>query len=104
MRSNRHLTPTPAHDQRGAALILVVVGMVALLGIVGLALDSGHAMLNKTRLQNTVDAAALAAAKTLDQTADVALAEAAAVAMFAMNAGNAGNREIGEAMREATSP
>ena len=40
-------------------------------------------MLNKTRLQNTVDAAALAAAKTLDQTADVALAEAAADAMFA---------------------
>ena len=78
-------------------MILVVAGMVAILGIAGLALDSGHAMLNKTRLQNTVDAAALAAAKTLDQTADVALAEAAAGVMFAMNADNAGNRELGEA-------
>jgi hypothetical protein len=78
-------------------MILVVAGMVAILGIAGLALDSGHAMLNKTRLQNTVDAAALAAAKTLDQTADVALAEAAAGVMFAANADNAGNRELGEA-------
>jgi Flp pilus assembly protein TadG len=87
----------PAARQRGAALILVVVGMVAIVGIVGLALDSGHAMLNKTRLQNTVDAAALASAKVLDETADVALAEAAARAMFATNANNAGNRELGDA-------
>ncbi len=100
MRGDRHLTDgAAARDQRGAALILVVVGMVAILGVVGLALDSGHAMLNKTRLQNAVDAAALAAAKTLDQTADVALADAAADAMFALNAGNAGNREIGESLR-----
>jgi Flp pilus assembly protein TadG len=84
-------------SQRGAALILVVIGMAAILGVVGLALDTGHAMLNKTRLQNSVDAAALAAAKVLDQTADEALAEAAANAMFATNAGNAGNREIGDA-------
>lgn len=78
-------------------MILVVAGMVAILGIAGLALDSGHAMLNKTRLQNTVDAAALAAAKTLDETADVALAEATANVMFATNSGNAGNRELGQA-------
>jgi len=71
--------------------------MAAIIGVAGLALDSGHAMLNKTRLQNTVDAAALAAAKVLDQTADVALADAAADAMFALNAGNAGNRELGTA-------
>jgi Flp pilus assembly protein TadG len=84
-------------QQRGAALILVVVGMVAILGIAGLALDGGHAMLNKTRMQNTVDAAALAAAKTLDETADEALAQAAAVAMFTTNASGAGNRELAEA-------
>jgi Flp pilus assembly protein TadG len=87
----------PHSAQRGAALILVVIGMVAILAVVGLALDSGHAMLNKTRLQNSVDAAALAGAKVLDQTADEALAEAAAMAVFATNAGNAGNREIGDA-------
>jgi Flp pilus assembly protein TadG len=98
MRADRHRPGRAGQrEQRGAALILVVVGMVAILGIAGLALDSGHVMLNKTRLQNAADAAALAAAKVLDQTGDVALADAAADAMFASNAGNAGNREIGDA-------
>jgi hypothetical protein len=77
-------------------MILVVVGMFALLGIAGLALDGGHGMLNKNRLQSTVDAAALGAAKVLDQTADEGLAQAAALAMFASNAGNPGNRELAE--------
>jgi Flp pilus assembly protein TadG len=84
----------PLDRQNGAALVLIVAGMVAILGIVGLALDSGHAILNKTRLQNTVDAAALGAAKTLDETGDVALADADARAMFAANAANSGNQEI----------
>jgi len=98
MRGDRHPSDRATkRNQRGAALILVVIGMAAILGVAGLALDTGHAMLNKTRLQNAVDAAALAAAKTLDQTADVVLADAAADAMFSVNAGNAGNREIGEA-------
>jgi Flp pilus assembly protein TadG len=83
--------------QRGAVMILFVAGMVAIIGIAGLALDGGHAMLSKTRLQNSVDAAALSAAKTLDETADTALAEAAALTMLGDNANNAGNRELGEA-------
>ena len=64
------------HKQQGAVLILVVVGMLGMLAVVGLALDSGHAMLNKTRLQNAVDAAALAGAKELDLTSDTLLAAA----------------------------
>jgi Flp pilus assembly protein TadG len=91
----RIVAAAAATKQRGAAMLLVVIGMAAIIGMVGLALDSGHSMLNKTRLQNTVDAAALSAAKTLDETADVALAEAAAIAMFTANANNAGNRELG---------
>lgn len=78
-------------------MVVIVVAMVALLGIAGLALDGSHAMLNKTRLQNTVDAAALAAAKVLDETADTALADAAARAMIAANAADAGNRELAQA-------
>jgi Flp pilus assembly protein TadG len=99
MNRNRlqHVVQTAPREQRGVVMILVVIGMAAIIGVVGLALDSGHAMLNKTRLQNTVDAAALAAAKTLDQTADESLSTAAANAMFASNAANPGNREIGEA-------
>src|SRR4030095_1354440 len=80
--------------QRGIVMVLVTIAMLAMLGIVGMALDGGHGMLNKTRLQNTVDAAALSAAKTLDQTNDTALAQAEALAMFNANAGVSGNSEI----------
>lgn len=83
--------------QRGAVMILFVIAMVAILGMAGLALDGGHAMLNKTRLQNTVDAAALNAAKVLDDTADTALAQNAALSMFADNASAAGNHELADA-------
>jgi Flp pilus assembly protein TadG len=81
--------------QRGIVLVLVTIAMLAMLGIVGLALDGGHEMLNKTRLQNVVDAAALSAAKTLDQTeGDAALAQAEALGMFSANAAVNGNAEI----------
>ena len=49
-------------DQGGAALVLVTIGMLAMLAVAGLALDASHSIANNTRLQNTVDAAALAAA------------------------------------------
>ena len=75
-------------------MILVVVGMVAMLAMAGLALDSGHAMLNKTRLQNAVDAAALAGAKELDLTADTLKARQAAIGALAANAAADGNSEL----------
>jgi Flp pilus assembly protein TadG len=72
--------------QRGVALPLVVIGLVAMLALVGLALDTSHALTNKTRLQNTVDAAALAAAKAYDQSSDVLDGNAAALSLFGINA------------------
>ena len=64
--------------QKGVIGVLVAVGLVALLAMAGLALDTSHAMLNKTRLQNAVDAAALSGAKELDLTGgDVFRARAA---------------------------
>jgi len=95
-KMHRERTALPSR-QRGAVMILFVIGMVAIIGIAGLALDGGHAMLSKTRLQNTVDAAALSAAKTLDDTADTTLASAAALGMFADNAAGAGNYELNNA-------
>ena len=65
----RHLTMNALGGrQRGIVAVMVAIGLLALLAMVGLALDSGHAVLNKSRLQNTVDASALAAAKVLDST------------------------------------
>lgn len=87
----------PRSKQRGTVLILFVIGMIAIIGMAGLALDGGHMMLSKTRLQSAVDAAALSAAKILDETADASLARQAGLDMFADNANDAGNHELGRA-------
>jgi hypothetical protein len=84
-------------SQRGSILALFAISLISILALVGLALDGAHAYLNKTRLQNTVDAAALSAAKTLDQTGDTAQAVAEALQMFSSNAGNSGNNEMAAA-------
>jgi hypothetical protein len=77
---------------------MVVISLVAMLGIVGLALDGGHSMLNKSRLQNVVDASALDAAYILDLSdGDTDLARAEALGMFGNNAGEDGNLEISNA-------
>jgi Flp pilus assembly protein TadG len=78
-----HQTPG---RQRGIILPLLAVGMVVIVGMVGLALDMGHAYLSKTRLQNALDAAALSSAKTLDETNDTVLATTAAITTFNSNA------------------
>ncbi len=76
---------------------LAAIALLAMLAVTGLALDSSHALANKTRLQNTVDAAALAAAKAYDQSGDVAAGDAAALSLFGLNADGAGNHEMDSA-------
>ncbi len=90
---HRRISSAPK-KQRGIVLVLFTIAMVVMLGMAGVALDGAHGMLNKTRLQNLSDAAALSGAKTLDQTNDVVLAEVDARAIFAANAGDLGNAEI----------
>lgn len=51
--------------QQGAIIVLAAVAMFALLAISALALDGGHLLLSKSRLQSAVDAAALNSAKTI---------------------------------------
>jgi hypothetical protein len=81
--------------QQGVVMVLFVVAMVAIIGMAGLALDSAHAMLNKTRLQNVVDAAALSAAKILVVSdGDTTLAEAEALDMFSDNSAESGHGEM----------
>jgi hypothetical protein len=71
--------------ERGATLVLVLVGMLALIAMAGLALDTAHVLLNKSRLQSALDAAALAGAKSLDQSASTATATLAASSVFTLN-------------------
>lgn len=73
-------------DQKGVVLPILAVGMLILIGIAGLALDMGHAFLNRTRLQNALDAAALSGAVTLDRQRDTVQASADALNTFNLNA------------------
>lgn len=84
--------------QRGVIVPIVAIGLLAILAVAGLALDGSHALGNKTRMQNTVDAAALAAAKVLDDP-DLGIVEATAAAnsLFSINANGAGNHELKDA-------
>ncbi|MBR9856434.1 MAG: hypothetical protein GYB38_01865 [Gammaproteobacteria bacterium] len=52
-------------QQKGAVLVLVTIALFTLLGFTALALDGGYLLLNKTRVQDAVDSAALSGAKTL---------------------------------------
>jgi len=72
--------------QRGITLVVVAVALFSLIVIGGLALDIGHVMVNKSRLQATVDAAALSAAKALDVTNSTTQADTAATNVLALNA------------------
>lgn len=72
--------------QRGIVAVLVAIGLLALLAMAGLAIDTGLLVLNKSRLQSTVDSAALAAAKTLDETGSETQATLAANQVFTVNA------------------
>lgn len=83
--------------QHGAVLPLVVAGLLAILAVAGLALDSSHSLANKTRLQNAVDAAALAAAKEISLTSDTGLATASAMSLLGQNADGPGNHELNDA-------
>jgi len=80
--------------QEGVVLAIFAIGMLMVLVMGGLALDVSHMLLNKSRLQNTVDAAALVGAKVLDQGGDVTQAEDAAVTLFGDNSSAGGNGEI----------
>jgi Putative Flp pilus-assembly TadE/G-like len=76
----------PRRTQQGITLVTIVIAMVALIAVAGLAIDLGHTVLGKSRLQATVDAAALSAAKVLDTTGSTAQATTAANSVFALNA------------------
>ena len=75
----------PGHRQKGTALLLIVIAAAALVGVVGLAIDASHVGYLKARLQSTVDAMALAAAKRLDQQGTTAAACQAALETLAAN-------------------
>jgi len=88
---NRAQTP---RRQRGVIVVATTVAMFALLMVAGYSINSGHILLNKTRLQNIVDTAALTSAKILDQSKDTLLAEQAGFQSLLTNLAAAGYEEL----------
>jgi Flp pilus assembly protein TadG len=78
-----------ARSQCGQILVLVAISMMVLIGLVGLAIDSGLAYGVKAKLASAVDAASIAGARALaegvDDDARIAAARSAAKAYFAAN-------------------
>lgn len=90
----KHIAYNSAIRQRGVVVVLTAVALLSLVAMTGLALDGGHILLSKTRLQNIVDATALSAAKALDQSNNTQNATDAAIDAFTRNVNAPGNGEI----------
>ena len=73
------------HTQRGIVLPLLAIALVAILAMAALALDVGDSLHEKGRVQNALDAAALAGAKVIDAGGDTIQADSAARGDFAAN-------------------
>jgi hypothetical protein len=85
-----------SRHQRGVVTVLVAIALPLLLFIIGMAVDFGHVFVNKTRLQNALDASALSAAIAInaDVTHDVAAATAKGIATFNLFKVATGNTEL----------
>lgn len=101
LRIQRPFTSTPRR-QEGSVSVLMVIALAAMAMMAALALDGGHMMLNKTRLQNAVDAAALSGAKTLSQVAgginSASTTRTVALNTLTLNANATGNNELATAV------
>ena len=58
------LNSRKTNPERGQALIIIVLAMIALAGMAGLVIDGGNVFLDKRNAQNAANSAALAAALT----------------------------------------
>ncbi|TKB44228.1 TadE/TadG family type IV pilus assembly protein [Thalassotalea mangrovi] len=75
----------PLRKQQGNIIVVFTISLLSLIGLSALALDGGHMLLSKTRLQNIVDSAALHAAKEIDLGASHDEARLAALAIINQN-------------------
>ncbi len=80
--------------QKGLVLVLVTAAMLSLVGVAAFSVDVNHALMNQTRLQNSVDAAALAAAVVAANGGTIDNATAAANSTLTGMAGATGNTEM----------
>ncbi|EPF9307150.1 pilus assembly protein TadG-related protein [Vibrio vulnificus] len=82
------------HKQQGLVLVLVTVAMLSFVIMAALAIDVTHQVVNRTKLQNAVDAAALAAAMVADATHNTTTATSAAKTTLTSMHSASGNSEM----------
>ena len=88
--------------EQGNILVVFTIGLFALIAMAALAIDGGHMLLHKTRLQNITDAAALHAAKTLDEGGTHQEARAAVIEIIQLNLAHRDNHEINDTLDLST--
>jgi Flp pilus assembly protein TadG len=71
--------------QKGQAIVLIAIALAVVVGMAALAIDGSRAYALRRDLQEAVDAAALAAADSLQQTGNYITAEQAASTIFGTN-------------------
>ncbi|MGR5157437.1 TadE/TadG family type IV pilus assembly protein [Vibrio owensii] len=90
----RNMRTAPKRTQKGITLVLISMVLLILLGMAAFGIDLNHQVLNKTRLQNAVDSAALAGAVVVDENGNVSAAETAAKATLNSISASDGNAEL----------
>ena len=80
--------------QQGLVAVMITAALLVFLAVSALAVDINHMVVNKTRLQNAVDSAALAAATILDNSKDKDTVDAEIVTALNAMAASTGNHEI----------
>ncbi len=91
---NTQRRTTSSRKQRGLVAIIMTIAMLAILSVTALAVDVNHMYMNRTKLQNGVDAAALAAAVVLDNNSSQSEATTAVNETLAKLVTTSGNSEL----------
>ena len=63
--TKKTVRPQPSQSRRGVVVVITGFTLVAVFAFVALSVDTGRMVLEETRMQNAVDAAALAAAQEI---------------------------------------
>jgi len=78
-------------NQKGSVIVLATFAFIAMLGLAGITLDVGNLYLQKTKIQNAVDAAALGGGQVLPSTSS---ATTLALQILEANGENSSNAKI----------
>ncbi len=85
MKHIRGVVKRLCFDESGAVMVLVALALVVIVGMAGLVIDSGRLYLENQKIQNALDAAALAGAQELPNTNAATLAALEYAALNGLN-------------------